>query len=280
MAQHSCLLYTKLLTQHRERFTRKVYEVCHPEAGEQHIGNGSRHEVTISMADDAAMPAYLAVPESGSGPGILVISDMYGRSPYYESLAERLANLGYVALCPDPFHRIGPLDDRTYDQAIARRRSTNEVEMLGDLEVSLDWLRDRPEVTSGKLATMGFCMGGTFTLNLAATRSDLVTACFYGFPAGSKGPQVTAPVPLDIVDDMSGPMIGFWGENDTSVGLDNVQRLIAALTMTDRIFHSVTYPNVGHGFMADDSQDDRTRDARQHAWARVTAFLLRHLAGT
>ena len=188
MAQHSCLPYTKLLTQHRERFTRKVYEVCHPEAGEQHIGNGSRHEVTISMADDAAMPRLPGGSrEWGPGRASSSFLTCTVAVPTTRALPSGWPTLVTWLSARDPFHRIGPLDDRTYDQAIARRRSTNEVEMLGDLEVSLDWLRDRPEVTSGKLATMGFCMGGTFTLNLAATRSDLVDCMFLWLSCGFEG---------------------------------------------------------------------------------------------
>jgi carboxymethylenebutenolidase len=225
------------------------------------------------------MPAYLALPETGSGPGVLVITDMYGRSPFYENFARRIADLGYVVVCPEPFHRLGPLTDRQPDLALARRAGSNELEMLVDLDSALDWLRDRPEVSAERIAVIGFCMGGTFAFNLAAGRRNLATCSFYGFPAGSIGPDVTAPAPIDIVDEISGPLIGFWGEADDAVGLENVHRLISALDERDIVFHSVTYPNVAHGFMAEESGDERTKDAARHGWVRMTAFLRRHLAG-
>ena len=235
-------------------------------------------EERVPLPDGVAMPALLALPESGTGPGVLVICDMYGRAPFYENLAGRVADLGYVALCPAPFHRLAPLEGRDFGPAIERRAGTDELEMLADLDAALSWLRARPEVTSERMAVIGFSMGGTFALNLAASRDDLATCAFSSFPAGSRRSATPAPVPIDVVDDISGPLICFWGEDDTTVGMDNVQRLVAALGAREIIFHSVTYPHVGHLFMVERPKDERARDAARHAWARMTAFLRRHLA--
>ena len=224
------------------------------------------------------MPAYMTLPESGSGPGVVVICDMYGRSAFYENLAERIADLGYVGLCPEPFHRIGPPSSEDYEGAIERRAATDEIEMLGDLDAAITWMKGQREVSSERVGIIGFCMGGTFALNLAAIRQDLATCCFYGFPAGSSVAAVAAPAPLDVVDDISGPLIGFWGEDDEGIDLGDVKTLLDALCARDIACFSVTYPHVGHGFMAEPAQDERTQDAARHAWARMTAFLVRHLA--
>ena len=234
-------------------------------------------DAVIALADGAVMPAYLALPRSGSGPGVLIISDEYGRSPFYDNLARKLADLGYVALCPAPFHRQAPLRRRDAEDVRERWAAGNEVDMLSDLDASLDWLAARSDVTEGRLAVMGFRMGGTFALNLAATRRDVATCCFYGFPAGSPTSGVKGPSPLDVVDDMAGPVIGFWGENDTAVTMDSVQQLVEALDGRGVEFHCLTYPGVGEGFMAEERPDDRTADAARHAWVRVTAFLRRHV---
>jgi carboxymethylenebutenolidase len=258
--------------------TGEVPVVCHAEVPKERLRDGPSRDEMIPLPDGSAMPGYLALPESGSGPGVLVVCDMYGRSPFYENLAGRIAGLGYVALCPEPFHRIGDLSERTFDRAIERRAASDELQMLADLDAAISWMQQQPEVTAERVGVMGFCMGGTFTLNLAGSRSDLASCCFYGFPGGSTGPAVTAPAPLDIVDRLSGPMIGFWGEDDTAVGLDNVERFISAVSQRDIVFHSVTYPRVGHGFMAEESKDSWTQDAARHGWVRMTAFLRRHLA--
>lgn len=253
--------------------------MCHAEIPEGDLREGPARDEAIPLPDGTSMPAYLALPERGSGPGVLVVPDMYGRSPFYDNLARRVADLGYVALCPEPFHRLGPLAEADFDLAIARRADIDEPEMLKDLDTALTWLGGRPEVTSKHMAVIGFCMGGTFALNLAATRDDLASCCFYGFPAGSHGRvRVAAPAPLDVVADISGPLIGFWGEDDTSVGMDNVVRLVTALAAREVEFHCITYPHVGHGFMAGRAKDERTQDAARHAWVRMTAFLVRHLA--
>jgi carboxymethylenebutenolidase len=256
----------------------EVCVVCHAEVPRDRLVDGPGREESIPLPDAASMPAYLALPETGPAPGVLLIPDTYGRSPFYENFARRIADLGYVVVCPEPFHRQELLSDRHVDLAMAREAESNEIEMLADLGRVLDWLEERPEVLAGRMAVIGFCMGGTLALNLSATRDNLATCSFYGFPAGSTGPRVTAPAPLDLVDEISGPVIGFWGEEDADVGRDNVKRLITALGARDVEFHSVTYPHVGHGFMAEQSRDQRSRDAAQHGWVRMTAFLRRHLA--
>jgi carboxymethylenebutenolidase len=172
---------------------------------------------------------------------------------------------------------MGPIDGDDLERVAARRAAVNELEMLADLDSAVSWLQARPEVTSEQIAVIGFSMGGTFALNLAARREDLATCIFYGFPRGSPEPAITAPAPLDVVDELSGPLIGFWGESDTAVGMDSVQRLVEALAERGVEFHCLTYPGVGHGFMAEERPDDRTVDAARHAWARVTAFLRRHV---
>lgn len=224
------------------------------------------------------MPAFLALPEAHTGPGVLVIPSRYGRTRFYDDVARRVADLGYVALCPEPFHRAEQLPDGTAEHVRARRASADDLQMLADLDAALNWLRARPEVTPGRLGVIGFCMGGSFALNLAAMRDDLAVCCFHGFPTGSKNAAVHAPAPLDVVDEITGPLIGFWGENDIDVGQGNVRRLVDALSARGVDVRCVTYPRVKHGFMAEEQRDDRTRDAARHAWARMSAFLCRHLA--
>lgn len=252
--------------------------MCDPDTPVVRITEGPGREEIVPLRDGAAMPAYLALPGGATGPGVLVIGDMYGRSPFYENVARRVAGLGYVALCPEPFHRAGPLRRRDLGLAVARHETSDEMQMLDDLSTALDWLQHRPEVTAGRMGVIGFCMGGTLALNLAAERDDLAICCFHGFPAGSGRAAVPAPAPLELVDGMHGPVIGFWGERDAESGRDNVRRFLDALRSRGVDFHAITYPNVEHGFMTGDLDDDRTRDAFCHAWARMSAFLRRNLA--
>src|SRR5215472_605243 len=97
--------------------------MCHPEVlPGTRTPEVTRAEVLIPVGGGESMPAMLATPDTGPAPSVLVIADVFGRSPFYEDLAARIATAGFEALLPDFFHRVGPLAERTREAAFARRR--------------------------------------------------------------------------------------------------------------------------------------------------------------
>src|SRR5262249_29865721 len=139
-----------------------------------------------------------------------------------------------------------------YEAAFARKAALDERQALRDLSGAVAWLRAQPRFAGRRVGTLGFCLGGTFVLDLAAARDDLATVFYYGFPAGAPGPPTDtgAPRPLDEVDRMTGPILGFWGERDERVQMDDVGALAAALAARGTEFEHTVYPDVGHGFLA------------------------------
>lgn len=253
--------------------------MCHPDAP---ASAGSvtvpRREVQVPV-QDGQLPAMVAEPGSGSAPAVLIVPDIFGRSPFYEDLAARLAGAGIAALLPEIFFRQGPLSAaRDMAQARERRTRLDENQTQNDLLDALRWLR--AEYGKERVGTIGFCMGGTQVLDLAARDPDVVTVCFYGFPAPlpNAGPM-TAPAPLDVVDDIRGPLLGFWGEEDTGVGLDNVRELERRLVDRGVSTEIHTYPGLGHGFMAASGLTEGNPGASEsaEAWERTVAFLQQHL---
>ena len=254
--------------------------MCHPEvpAG-QPIPDVAKEEVTVPLPGGHEMPAVLVRPEGGSAPAVLVVSDVFGRSPFYENLACRLAMAGFAALCPEYFFREGPLEQPTREAALARRQRLDEGRAVRELDATIDWLGALDGVIGDRVGTVGFCMGGTFVLDLAAMRSDLVTVSYYGFPVGRPGPA-SAPVPLEVADRMSGPILGFWGDQDEAVGMDNVEKLAAALRERDVDFQYTIYPGVGHGFMARSGLEEGKEGYEEacDSWARAIHFYRQHLS--
>lgn len=256
--------------------------MCHPEvpAG-QVTPEVAREEVQIPVANGEKMPGLLARPEGGEGAGVLIINDIMGRSPFYEDLAARLATAGFVALCPEFFFRQGPLEEQSFPAAFARRAKLDEKNAVRDLSAAIDWLKQQPGVRGGKAGTIGFCMGGTLILNLAAARKDLVSVCFYGFPAGAGAEaKPTSPTaPLDQVDQINGPLLAFWGDQDTMVGQDNVEKLAQGLQQRGVDFAYKVYPGLGHGFMAQSrlDPDHAAYEAACEAWTRTLEFYRQHL---
>ena len=253
--------------------------MCHPEVlPGTRTPEVTREEVLILVGDGESMPAMLATPDTGPAPSVLVIADVFGRSPFYEDLAARIATAGFEAVLPDFFHRVGPLAERTREAAFARRRLLDEKGAVEDLRASLRWLRERPGAAD-RVGTVGFCMGGSYVLHLAATETDLVSVCYYGFPQHGLPGGSTA---LELAGRMTGPMLGFWGDQDEGVGMANVAELARRLDENGVDFRRKVYPGLGHGFLAR-TEFDAANDAYEPAcdsWTMSLDLWRQHLRAT
>jgi dienelactone hydrolase len=253
--------------------------MCHPDApSTPSSAPDTLREVRVPLSTGEELPALYAHPDH-DGPGVLVVADIFGRSPFYDDLAARLAVAGFHALLPEQFFRQGPLAEQSREAAFARRRQLDDLRALADHMSAVDWLRGQPGVTGARVGTIGFCMGGTFVLNLAAERDDLATVCYYGFPQAPRMSPNPAPAPLDQLDAVSGPVIGFWGDQDDGVGMDNVAKLADGLRARGADFEHVVYPGLGHGFLKQALPDagDAGHGNAAESWERTLAFYRRHL---
>jgi carboxymethylenebutenolidase len=244
--------------------------MCHPEVPAGTTPPGVRTEETAIPVAGGAMPALIAFPESTPAPAVLVINDVFGRGPFYEHLARRLAQAGFLATTPEFFFREGPLPEPTREAALARAKRLDFPRTVDDMSAAIDWLRGRAE-TDGGVGTIGFCMGGTIVLLLAARRRDLAASvCYYGFPADTR----TSARPIDVAPKMRGPILGLWGDQDAGVGMDNVEKLDVALTSASVQHEFHVYPGLGHGFLKASLEDERTPGYRQacESWTRTIAF--------
>jgi carboxymethylenebutenolidase len=126
---------------------------------------------------------YLATPESGSGPGVIVIQEWWGLTDHIVSIADRLAAEGFVALAPDLF---GGRTTHDADEAGKLLMSLPVEQASKDLGGAVDFLLGHDAVTSATVGAIGFCMGGGFVLLLAAQQGDRVSAAvpFYGVGPG------------------------------------------------------------------------------------------------
>jgi carboxymethylenebutenolidase len=244
--------------------------MCHPEvpAGAP-IPDVRVADVTIPV-EDGILPGLMALPELVPAAGILIINDVFGRSPFYDHLARRIAQAGFVAVTPEYFFREGSLPEPTREAAMARAKRLDFKRWGRDMSAAIDWLRARPEVNGG-VGTIGFCMGGTQALLLSARRDDIAaTVSYYGFPADAR----TDASPIEVASKMRGPILGHWGDQDEGVGMPNVNKLRAALEAAgvEHEFH--IYPGLGHGFLKASLEDDKTPGHAQacESWTRTLEF--------
>jgi dienelactone hydrolase/catechol 2,3-dioxygenase-like lactoylglutathione lyase family enzyme len=252
--------------------------VCHPEIPEGvEAAAVATEEVTVIVPGGDEMPCLLSLPENSPGPGVLVITDFFGRSPFYEHIAGRLAQAGCVAILPEPFFREGPLEEHSSDFARARVRGWDQERALGDFGACIDYLRGRKEVSRDRIGTVGFCLGGTFVLYLAAERDDLASVCFYGNPGTPPGPPRRNALPplTERTAAINGPALGIWGDADKVVDMSGVYQFGADLAERDIDYEQIVYPGLGHGFIASSGLDAEHPDYELacEAWTKAIDFL-------
>jgi carboxymethylenebutenolidase len=204
---------------------------------------------------------YLAVPESGSGPGVIVIQEWWGLTTHIAEVTRRLAAEGFVALAPDLYGGV-----TTHDGAEANQLMTDlPVDRAArDLGGAVDFLLGRPETTSATVGAIGFCMGGGFVISMAAQQGERVSAAvpFYGLPQGS--PDLAA---------ITAKVQGHYGAKDDFVPLAAVGEAFATMTGAGVEAEFLTY-EAGHAFYNDENLLG-TYDAQvaATAWARAVSFL-------
>lgn len=240
----------------------------HPVSGGDAI---DEQQVAIPLTS-GSLPGFLALPDQLPAPAVLVIHDIRGPGAFYQDLTRRLALAGYVALLPDLFHRLPPAADDTREALSARGRLMEQAGALTDIESALFWLRNH-EAGTGKVGTVGFCMGGTLVF-LAAAREPLPDAsvAFYGFPYRERTPLA----PIMAADEgevaaLESPLLAFWGTDDTGVGMDNVDKYEGLLKRYRKAHEFVRYDGVGHGFLTFE-ENTPASEASRDAWERTLAF--------
>jgi len=142
-------------------------------------------EMTIRAADGGSFNAYLALPKSARGPGVVVAQEIFGVNQVMRDVCDALAQRGYVAVCPDIFWRIEPgiqLTDRTdaeWKRAFELFQAFDVDRGIEDLRAALAQLRLNA-ACSGKVGSVGYCLGGKLAY-LMATRSDVdCSVGYYG----------------------------------------------------------------------------------------------------
>jgi dienelactone hydrolase len=237
-------------------------------------------EIEFALASGESLPA-LHVEAAGTPQGaVLVAGDIGGaRREFIDMIATELGREGFDALVPEFFFREGPLAEMSKEAVIERRAKLDDLRVLSDLETAIEWLRRQPRFAGSRVGTIGFCLGGTFVLNLAAMRDDLATVCYYGFPGETPVKAgVQGPYPRDEAEKVSGPLLAFWGDQDQRAGQDNIKAYIAAVETRGIDFESTVYPGLDHAFlMTEWDPGSEGHEPAMGSWQRTLAFFRQKL---
>jgi carboxymethylenebutenolidase len=225
---------------------------------------------TIEATDGSgSFEAYCAVPESGSGPGVLLFQEIFGVNDNMRGLADKVANEGFVALVPDMFWRIEPRferkDESGIGDAFAVVQKFDAAKGVEDIKAAHAHLRGMRECT-GKVGAMGFCLGGGLAY-LAATQSKVdASVPYYGSAINDL---------LDQVGDLDCPTMFHYGNNDAFIPEEKIAEVEGAVAGKPNVtFHR--YP-AGHAFSNWDAPSMYDEACAEQAWSRTLAFLDEHL---
>jgi len=214
------------------------------------------------MDREHAGTAYLAIPERGDGPGILVLHAWWGLNQFFKATCDRLAAEGFVALAPD---LLGGQVATSIEEAEAQLAGADADGLAHLTRSSLRTLRDMPLTPDRPVGVLGFSMGASMALWLSARAPEdvIATAVFYGAQ--------------DI--DFSGARsayLGHFAETDPYVDDDSVALLEAELHLDELEVTFHRYPGTQHWFFEDD-RPEHDAAAAQLAWDRTLAFFREQL---
>lgn len=231
-----------------------------------------RHDEWVDVPQGSrTLRAYVVHPQrSDKAPVVLVIHENRGLTDWVRSVADRLAEEGYIAVAPDLLSGAAPNGGGTKDfpsEDAARQAigSLPRPQVLADLAEMVRYARSIPSA-SGRVAVSGFCWGGARTWD-AVTEVGGVDAGFVFY-----GPGVQD---AEIAKKDKSPVFGFYGGNDERVNA-TIPKSEEAMRAAGRRFEPVIYPGAGHAFMRLGEAADATeanRAARQEAWKRWLALL-------
>jgi carboxymethylenebutenolidase len=225
------------------------------------------------------MPSYLARPEGGAKtPGVVVLQEVFGVNAEMRRISDLVAAAGFTAIAPNFYHRSHPDLDVPYNEEGMRigfeaASLTTMDNLTKDLQAATHWL-----LADGcpKVATWGFCFGGSLAY-LSATFPEVSAAVsFYGGQIATSA-SPARPAMIEFTELISAPLFLAFGAEDQHIPPEEVDAIRLALTERGKRFELHVYPNAGHAFFRHGVEGDSTAAARE-VWPQVREFLAKNLA--
>jgi len=230
----------------------------------------SNSETVSFPSNGNTASGYLAIPESGSGPGVIVVQEWWGLNTQIKGVADMLAGNGLVALAPDLYHgELAGHDEM--DKAGQLMTDLPPGRAARDMSGAVDFLADHGAVTGDGIGAIGFCMGGMLTLILAAQRGDKIKAAapFYGFPQGDATPDWSG---------LTAVVRGHMANPDDFFPADAAKALEAELVGLGKDV-TLTVHDAGHAFMNEENPLGTFEEGLAgELWPGTISFLVDALA--
>jgi len=215
--------------------------------------------------DNQTASGYLAMPEHGAGPGVLVLHAWWGLNDTIRAVCTRLAEAGFVALAPDLYH--GQVADTIADaETLAKALGTNYLQANAEIADATRFLSERIGQADRSIAVIGFSLGAAYALDLAAADTEHISSVVIFYGTGG-----------DDFSSSRAAYLGHFAENDPYEPQSSVNDLEEALRRAGRPVTFYQYSGTGHWFFEPDRTEAYNQAAASLAWERTLAFL-RHPA--
>jgi carboxymethylenebutenolidase len=219
----------------------------------------------ISAVGGGTFDTYLATPASGAGPGVAIVSTIFGLEPDIQEVADRLAAGGCVASIPNVFWRdedSGVIPSpQGFDRAVARSRRLDLDRSMADLAAAIGDLRRRPQC-NGRIAVMGFCLGGPYALLAAASLGIDLGLSYHGSHVGKH---------IAAVERVRCPLSFHYGDRDPIAPLSEIEDVKRAFARVPNAEVHV-HPGAAHGYMLR-NRKDYLPHAAEASWKRTFELL-------
>ena len=216
--------------------------------------------VTISTPSGRQAKGALAKP-ARKGPAILLIHEWWGLNDQIKSVAAEFANKGYLALACDLYEGTVTTDP---GKAGALMEALDQAKARETLTAWVNWLRKHPD-GNGKVATIGWCMGGGFSLAASIDAAVDATVIYYG----------NVNFPTADLAKLKGPVLGQFAEKDGWINHPMVDPFVASLKKLGKK-HEIHWYDADHAFANPSGQHYDKKDAAL-SWSRSLGFLKANL---
>ncbi len=221
--------------------------------------------VSYRSGDEAVQGILYTPAGKGPFPGIIVIHEYWGLNDWVKEQAAKLADQGYAALAIDLYRgKVGT----TPEEAHEIMRGVPEDRAKRDLRAAFGFLASQPKVKKNRIAAIGWCMGGGYSLEVALEEPTLAADVI------NYGHLATDP---EALEKINAPILGLFGGQDKGITPDDVHKFESLMKRLGKVIEVKIYDDAGHAFENPNNRTGYRAEDAADAWQRTLAFLADNL---